>query len=235
MSPSLTQNARPILDPATLNRDTARAPDGPAVLELPKKTRMFGFVPDHKVLLPGDAVLVKSQRAGLIGRQIVRFQLESYECDHACWTHVAVYIGEGTLVEAMPWHGVRTSSIYSLVPSRSVLVRRDPKLNMEERYKIAVQAASRLGQKYSHWRLPSLIIGAAVGFWSTQRSVRMTRALVCSTLYSDAWASVTEAMLIPGRLAELWPCHISATLKLDDVLVPWVRVKSGGPNAPAGP
>jgi hypothetical protein len=177
-------------------------------------------------MLPGDAVLVAGQPPRVMGHHIQAVQkgLCGFAADDACWTHVAVYVGEGLLVEAVPFYGVRVSSIYSLVPGNLLLVRRDTSLDNEQRYRIAIQAATRLGRGYSVAQIPALAAGAAVGFWQPETGVRLSRALVCSTLYSDSYVAVVQRLLFPNRISELWPGHISATPNLSDVPVPWIGV-----------
>ncbi len=171
-------------------------------------------------------MLVASRRVSFFGRLVEKFQLTGgFAAGDACWTHVAVYIGQAVVVEAMPWHGVRTNSIYNFVPKRLILVRRDPNLDNEKRYRIAIQAATRLKRGYSLLRLPSMAAGAAAGFWNPDTAVRMTRVLVCSTLYSDSYVAVLQNLLYPDRISNLWPSHISATPLLTDVEVPWIAVR----------
>lgn len=193
---------------------------------MPPNARTFGFVPDIAALIPGDLLLVASVHPTNLSQRICAAQAQGgIAAVDAAWSHAAVYIGDAVVVDAQPWWGVRVNSLYDLVPARKILVRRDPTLTATEGFRVAIRALTRLGRDYSIWQAPRLFVRALAGFWRPNTSVRVNRALVCSTLYSDAYVEVTQRLVYPGRISEVWPGHLSATQRLTDVPVSWIRVQ----------
>ena len=55
---------------------------------------------------------------------IASSQRELFANKHARWTHAAVYIGEGMIVEALPFKGVVDGHISDYLPTHNIRVRR---------------------------------------------------------------------------------------------------------------
>lgn len=212
---------RPVLDPGQV---TAARRD--VFIVLPPTAREFGYVPDVTAMQPGDAVLQAPVVPTMVGKRIRDWQAGGgLTAENSRWTHVAVHVGDGVLVENMPGSGVRIASIYDRVPSHIMMVRRDDTLDRNMMFQIAINALTRLGRDYSKWELPAMAAQAVRGFWKPDGTAQRTKAFVCSTLFSDAYADATGRSVVSERRVEdIWPGHIAATVRLTDVTVPWVEV-----------
>ena len=71
-------------------------PEGP----IPKPTRGFGKIVDFRDLQCGDLMFTRELVPGLQGRWIREAQLTGYAEDAAAYTHVAMYVGDGEVLEA---------------------------------------------------------------------------------------------------------------------------------------
>ena len=216
-----------VIDPDNLGN-----PGGPKPLKVPRAARTFGFVPDFSVCKPGDLILSHGTRPGAISRWITHAQTQAGFADYdSRWTHAAVFLYDDWIVEAVPWRGVRTRSLFEDIPGSILRVRRSPlafirpDLTEIVRYKIALRALRMLGIRYSHfdagrlgWQLSSGISDGAsfLSFGST---------VICSKVFYDAYADVTLTGLRDCPFsAPVMPAHLSATPDLTDIEVPWLKL-----------
>jgi hypothetical protein len=113
------------------------------------RARDFGCVPDLRRCEAGDLVLSFSISPNFAESQIIRAQTQAgFSADDSRWTHVAVFLYQDFVLEAVPWEGVITRSLYSDIPDSVLRVRRRPDLRVEEKYKIAMCAQRMLGTRY---------------------------------------------------------------------------------------
>jgi hypothetical protein len=184
-------------------------------------------VPDAQVLLPGDVLLVTG--TGLVP-QWIRLAQEhgGFHTDHAHWTHTALYIGRGRLVEATPLGGVRIGLLVGMTFGRELLVRRrlpDPPLSMEQRYDIAIHALTSLRRGYSLGSLPRLAWRAwRRSLWQADQRPDVGGVVICSTVIRNAYTSAIFTDLLSGVIGVAWPADISQTEELSDVPIGWVKV-----------
>jgi len=209
------------IDPA--NRGSLAT--GTPIAELSRSVIRFGYVPDLRQCEPGDVILFRDAMPKISSKIISYAQGGSHVGAHARWTHAAIYLYDDQIVEAVPFPGVRTRSLYDDVPKMRIFrVRRRPGLSLQLRYVIALRALSMLHSRYSFkaafgigWR--SLGISSKVGAMS------FGRVIICSKVVSDAYLERTRH-LFQGCYPDhpVTPAHLSATTDLYDVPVPWLAI-----------
>ena len=198
-------------------------PKGP----IPRHARDFGYCVDFAVLLPGDLILVSSEPSTFTARLIRKVQLlGGYHASDAAWEHAAVYVMDDTICEATR-SGVRIGSIYSYLGTHRIRVRRNPKLTVDERWSLVVNALKSGNYAYGYSSVIGLAIKSWFGFWTKSRGRRMSypkRAVYCSELYVDA--HVKSCGILLGNLegGESTPASLSKDSKLQDVSIAWTRI-----------
>jgi hypothetical protein len=129
-----------------------------------------------------------------------------------------VFLYQDFVLEAAPWKGVITRSLYSDIPESVLRVRRRPGLQDEDGYKIALCAQRMLGTRYS--LRAALFLGwrASRGNWDRAWFPSQTRAVICSKVFYDAHAEITRTLLKDCPITDLvTPAHLSATNDLPDI------------------
>ena len=141
---------RQILDPSST--DDARDADQHQIpLQLPRKVREFGYIPDCSNWRAGDLLLVSAVTKSFWQRSIVRVQEGlGFDESHAEWHHAAVYIGERRLLEASAT-GVRNGLVDEIASDYRIAVRRAPEISRDQGYELAIQALLRLRSNYNSW------------------------------------------------------------------------------------
>lgn len=192
---------------------------------LPVSVRSFGRLPDAGALLPGDLLLFRAKNADFVGRRIEGAQRRGgFSADDSRWTHAAVYVGDHALCEARPFRGVGYSNFYSYIGGHYIRARRDPSLTTDQRYRLAIEALTRLRRSYSILRIAWLARQSFVGYWSPVAPVVVAQRLVCSQLYADAYLAVTKTLVANTQTAIFTPAHLSATARLQDIPLGWVDI-----------
>lgn len=214
--------AQLIIDPGQHGNPTSLAP----VSVFPPGVRKFGFVPDVRACEPGDLILSFSRNSGFVDRQIRATQRRiGFSDEHARWTHAAIFLYEDYIVEAIPFAGVVTRSLYLDIPESVLLVRRYPGLDQDQKYKIALSALRSLGSRYNGMKVLRAGFGTLLGEWRRPWFKSEGRITICSKVYHDAHVETHRQMLQGCQLNDLiTPAHLSATTSLQDVLVPWLAV-----------
>ncbi|SCB52082.1 Permuted papain-like amidase enzyme, YaeF/YiiX, C92 family [Bradyrhizobium shewense] len=189
--------------------------------ELPAAAREWGRIIETKNLLPGDLVLVRSISPDRVSKSIENAQLKGgFPQRHAQWTHAAVYLGDGeyicesTFKESLTRGGVVMRSLFNYCDGKHAIRVRRPKVSSDrQRIKIVIGALNHMGKSYSWFELLSFMSAAQSGrgFWQNgQRQRIRTGALVCSTLYQDAFNfSFSGTTVRMGTLCT--PAHLSAS------------------------
>jgi hypothetical protein len=184
-------------------------------------------VPDAQALLPGDVLLVTGP--GPVPWLIRSVQeYGGFHPDHARWTHIALYIGRGRLVEATPFGGVRVALFVDMTFGRELLVRRrqaNPQLAPEHRYDIAIHALTDLRRGYSLDTIPRLAWQAwRRKLWANDQRPDVRHATICSTVIRNAYTTAIYTDLLPGMIGVTWPADLSQTPELDDVPIGWAKI-----------
>lgn len=210
----------PVLDPADPVQGSIRRPGF-----LPANVDRLGKIPDPAQLSPGDLILFEKLKPTLFGRWIAKAQLAGGGASgDARWTHAAIYVGEGNVVEAN-LTGVEFGPMWKYLGDYRLRVRRIPALGDADKLRFCIQAMSSLRMRYSLWRAVVAGWTALFGFWNQSAVLSNSRGVVCSKLFSDTYTIVLRRIVVDGPLpAVTTPAHLSATTLLDDVAVRWLSI-----------
>jgi hypothetical protein len=193
---------------------------------LPASVREFGLVPDFNQCLPGDLILFRDVAQSRTSRLIAGAQTRAgFAPEHSCWTHAAIFLYADFIVEAVPWPGIKTRTLYSDIPRRMMRVRRDISLSDIQRYEIALRALRMLGTRYSWITAISIGMDMFKGLWNSDSQRPPYPVVICSKAFYDAYADVTHKLLQGCQAGgPVLPAHLSSTTDLSDVDIGWVRL-----------
>lgn len=218
---------RPVLSP-----HQAKGGDWPVgrFRTLPRNVQAFGYVPDIAKLMAGDVVLFSG--AGFVPWAIRSAQLVAqFDPSHAVWTHAALYVGKGTLVEAVPVHGVRVAPLVEATFGRTLLVRRRRKtadgaseLSMEQRYTVVIDALAQIKRGYSLGLVPALAWNALRQTLGRPVPGHVAGVVICSNIISRAYMTALQLALSAATTDVTWPADLSFCEELDDIPIGWVKV-----------
>jgi hypothetical protein len=200
------------------------------------ETRSFGKLIDCAPLQPGDLLLSCDLKPDIVSNLIAKVQLDGgYAEADARWTHAAMYLGDDeNLVEAtfdnlFSAGRVRMTSLDEYCKGNYELrFRRSKYVNGNEYgWRLCVRALSRLRQPYDFAQAARLWWDVRVrkaGFSDGRNRRTASEAVICSTLYADAY---DEA--IRRRLGEIGgvcvPAWLSITDEFHDIDVDWARIR----------
>ena len=214
-----------VLDPRDVSavRGTVRSPPH----EIPKELREFGYIPDFQTWCPGDLLLFCNCEPTYMQRGIQRTQSNlNYADEDSRWHHAAVYIGDLYLCEARPGRVRYHRVLDSINPHTLVRIRRDENLEDAERFRVAIRALMRLSMRYAYLSATRVLIRSLRRKRDMIGLLARQKAQLCSQLFHDAYAEVTESILVQRVDREILPADLSATEKLVDVAIRWVRLPS---------
>jgi hypothetical protein len=233
--PKTPPAAGPVAAQVELLPTAAAIAAAPVTRALPAATRSFGKLLDTRTLRPGDLLLAREMSPDRISTMIGEVQAAGgYEPLDARWTHAAMYVGDGVHVVEATFDSVaaggdvRLTSLDEYCNGQSVLrFRRSRYVTSEpDGWRLCVRALSRLKQPYGLLLAAQMwfrVVMQGRGFFDTSWGRSASAAVVCSTLYADAYNEATRRSLgeINGACVPAW---LSASDEFDDVAVNWIQI-----------
>lgn len=206
---------------------------------LPKSTRNFGKLLNTSALRAGDLLLSRDReqeegKKNWTSNEIVRVQdAGGYSIADARWTHAALYLGDGAHVAEATVdstsRNVRMTSLDDYCKGADVLRFRRPRILMNDQqtaWVFCIRALSRLRESYDFSEAARIwfkVILGKEGFWNHAFRPGTTKAVMCSTFYSDAFNEATGR-----RLSEMngicVPALLSLSNEFDDVETHWLKI-----------
>lgn len=197
-----------------------------APAKLPEHVRKFGYLPDFGRWLPGDLLLFSDPGKRFIPRQIVKVQGRSgYAPENARWYHVAVYIGDGNLCEAVR-SGVRCRPVADYVGMFLIRAHRDNALSEDERYRVVIRALMRLTRPYSFLSALRAWTLSLMSYRPFSKYRASRQAVMCSQLFHDAYMEASGRTLTDNVDPPILPADLSASSLLSDVDSVWGKLPS---------
>lgn len=172
------------------------------------------FVPNFSAWQPGDFLLMEARP----GRSN---PVQTYQKRHpdpmvrqwADWTHCAIYLGDGLMVDTVYQDRVRIRRVFTETDNRRIAVRRlsNTFCTGDERKLLAELAAMAEGVKYAS--LLQLVLGRLSAQSGTGN---LPTVLVCSTLVD--WAATRAGIGLSQMVSgDLLPAHLMNHPWLQDV------------------
>lgn len=201
---------------------------------IPVKTRSFGKLIDTSALQPGDLLLARDADGGrdLVSKLITDVQMRGgYASRDARWTHAAMYTGDGlSVVEAtfdnILGGDVRMTTLWEYCQGTSILrIRRPVFIRRDlERWKLCIRALARLKNDYKFWDCIQMWF-AVKWFRKTLGEIerKASAAVICSTLYADAFSEATGRTL-GERAGACVPAWLSASSAFAEVETKWLKI-----------
>lgn len=210
---------------AVENVDSLPERDAPG--RLPQYLIQKRLLPNPDDLMIGDVVLISPRSPTYSQKRIIAKHRNAHSLDHACWTHAAIYIGNGLVCEAV-LKGVREYPIFEYFKDYKVRVRRATFASEHERFLVAIRAMRRLGSKYSFGSIYTIATTPKRRFSSPggqNYSHRGgMRSMICSMLCFDSYFEVTNENPINDAVYLPTPADFSMSGKFTDVAVGLLRL-----------
>lgn len=181
------------------------------------------YVPNLSDWKPGDIVLVEA--AGLGGGLIQLAQTITAKPLMGLgsqWSHAAIYIGQGMVVDATFGAGVQQQSVWNYCQLRAITLRRidDPSIPAADIANIAMYAQLHVGQSYS--ALQALL--GKLG-WPASAKTPNPNAVYCSTFAGLVVAEATTINLAAHPSCQpLYPAVLAMHPDLDAVPLGWRNI-----------
>ncbi len=197
----------------------------------------FGRFPNTDDWLPGDLILVSHIKPGFMQRRIIRAQKARGYNDHSKWHHVACYLGDEDICEAL-LTGVKRDHISKYVGRHHIKVMRDATLSDKERNALTGWMLTRSGDSYSFTEIGKQILASAGRLFHPRRPPRVesSGACICSGVYCDAYAAATGRLLVRLTTNAVKPCPADLSLAgLKEVDTRWRRIVTRAAEVPPTP
>lgn len=180
----------PALDASALPNRRLGAMREPSVLAWPTTTA----IPNFSDWQAGDLVLVKSD--GSATAQVIEgvqgsLQSSQLPAGDPEWTHVAMYVDQGLVVESVPRRGVRYCPVHEYAQTRPLRVRRllrgGAPITPAEGASVAREASRHFEQGYSYWGIARHLF--------MQMSLPNAEQFFCSTYVAVVHAKALKVAL----------------------------------------
>lgn len=209
---------RPVLDPYAIGSCIAGSPP-PG--ELHPNIKAFGHIPTIAQLEAGDIVLTL-EPGSKGGDWIRRYQASRFGDFDAQWSHVAVHIRNGILVEALPRKGVVRSHIGDYVGRHRLLVRRIRRIGSAGD-SLAISACLMIGRQYDANMFFHFFQYATSAEY--RRNTLFRRYMICTEVVDRAFQETFRRNIADCPVDQpLTPAHLSASTEFDDVPMAWVTI-----------
>jgi hypothetical protein len=192
--------------------------------------------------LPGDLLLFRERTPSGPSDAITRVQSLDFAANDARWTHVAMYAGEGELIDATlekphrgDGDGIRRRAVSEYIPHGHVRVRRDPTLTTAQRDDLVEYAAGLCGREYSIPRAVQLFgqfvqsrapwLVPLVDDLTDVRLANETMGYVCSDVYTVSYEFITDKTIATVEKIPS-PALLSASPVFIDIEVTWCEIPS---------
>ena len=177
-------------------------------------------VPNFSEWRPGDIVLVANDgsKAGLGIQTAQGLARDARVREAARFTHAAVYVGDGMLIDATVQSGISRRSVWYYCQRRALTLRRVPDASIPaaDIEAIAVAATRHIGEPYS--------LSAAVFSKLIPNTEPNPRRLYCSTFVGLVVAEATGLRLTANREHRpLHPATLAIHPELRAVELEWRR------------
>ena len=195
-------------------------------------------LPNFSSWFPGDIILFCPKQPSPIQQLIETAQLKAvasiYASLHACWTHVAIYMGKGLICDATVSGGSSQYPVSNLLNEGSIRVRRLGAISDQERIDLANNAISQIGIPYS--RLKAFLAGIAPQAPAPIRQLlqqfpALENETFCSEFVNQRYIDVTNTSFRTQAIPCALPCSFSYTGLLTEVQIGWRRAR----HLPIGP
>jgi uncharacterized protein YycO len=138
-------------------------------------------------LEPGDFILVHGFS---IGPRLVGFgQKLHHEPRYAYWTHAALYVGNGLLIEAKGRHPVQHVQLAQYEARDVVAVRFGPAATNDMRFNAVRYACAQVGRGYGYLTILTLVCWSLFG---GRLTIGLSGENVCSGLVANALTRLGE-------------------------------------------
>ena len=199
---------------------------------LAEDARRAGVLPDMRGWAVADILLFAAESPHISTRVVEATQRRTYG-DSAMWTHAALYVGGGMLVESVA-HAptmVILRGIDAHVPASAVVRMHDGRLTPEDRVAISAEAKGLLNVPYSFARAAAIGAKTLFGHMRMPRSrkARLTRntvirGCVCSDVIEMAYNAAVGLSAAPDTRGFVPPAAFHRRSVLEKHEVSWCRL-----------
>jgi hypothetical protein len=214
---------RAILDPTQAQTSSIPKVQIELPVELPFRVRHFGYHPPLPSFESGDLLLFSPKAPSAASLLVIQDQKRYFDESHARWTHAAVYMHDGKIIEATPRNGITFEFVHKYIPTHDILVRRHLTITPFQRTSILLHAMSAINKSYPIVELTAHMVRE----WLYQlRPFDANTYNICSELFHRSCMEATKSGLQGCPANGLTkPAHLSLTNSLSDIEIPWMQLK----------